>query len=63
MAAIAAAAELDYGSGAFCGGRTAEALIDDFHRDDPAARDRWLDEFAVAVCNVAPRRQERGGTP
>ena len=63
MAAIAAAAELDYRSGAFRAGRTAEALIDDFRRDDPAARDRWLDEFAVAVCNVAPRRQERGGTP
>lgn len=49
MAAIAVAAELDYGSGAFHGGQTAEALIDDFRGDDPATRDKWLDEFAVAV--------------
>ena len=49
MAAIALAAELDYGSGAFHGGHTAEALIDDFRGDDPESRDKWLDEFAVAV--------------
>ena len=58
MAAIAAAAELDYDSGAFCGGQTAETLIDDFHGDDPSVRDRWLNEFAAAVRTVDPQRQD-----
>ena len=50
MVDIAAAAELDYGSGAFRGSAASESLIDSFHGGDSAeARDRWLDDFAAAV--------------